>query len=81
MVQTQITLTEEQNRVVNMVKAANGLKNKAEAVALIVGEYAESIMEPELRPEFIAKIRKIEKEGKFIHYGNIEELKADIENA
>ncbi len=35
--------------------------------------------EPELRPEYIKKLEKIEKEGKFIKFSSIEELRRIIE--
>ena len=31
----------------------------------------ENILEPELRPEFVEKIRRIEKRGKFYNYKNL----------
>ncbi len=34
----------------------------------------------ELRPEFIAKMRRIEKEGNFIWFKSIDELKKAIES-
>ena len=34
-------------------------------------------MEPELRPEYIQKIERIDKEGKFKAFKNIEELRID----
>jgi antitoxin component of RelBE/YafQ-DinJ toxin-antitoxin module len=37
--------------------------------------------EPEVRPEYVKKLRKIEKEGKFISFKNIGELRKRIENA
>lgn len=40
----------------------------------------ENTSEPELRPEFIKKIKRIEKEGKSKTFKNIEELRKDIEN-
>jgi len=81
MVQSIIDINENEDRILNIVKAKFGLKNKSQAVALVAKIYADSFLEPELRPEYIKKLQKIEKEGKFISFNSIEELRASIENA
>jgi len=81
MVQAIVSLGEREDRVLTIVKGKFGLKNKSEAVNLIINKFEEELLEPELRPEFIQKIKRIEKEGKFKTFKNIEELKRDIENA
>jgi len=58
MVQNIISIDEREDRVLNMVKAKFGLKNKSEAVALVTRTYEESFLEPVLRPEFIEKMKK-----------------------
>ncbi len=78
MVQAVITLAEKEDRILNIVKGKFGLKNKSEAISLIVNEYEQNFLEPELRPEFINEIRKIEKE-KGIPFKDIKELRALIE--
>jgi hypothetical protein len=74
MVQNIIEIGEREDRVLNIVKAKFGLKNKSEAVALITQTYEESFLEPELRPEYIEKLQKIKK-GKYIKFNSIEELR------
>ena len=74
MVQNIITIGERENRVLNIVKAKFGLKNKSEAVALLAKTYEESFLEPELRPEYIEKLERIRK-GKYIKFNSIEELR------
>ena len=81
MVQAIVSLGENEDRVLTIVKGKFGLKNKSEAVNLIINKFEEELLEPELRPEFIQKIKRIEKEGKFKTFKNIEELRRDIENA
>ena len=78
MVQAMINITEHANRVLNIIKAKYGLKDKSEAIDLVVNGYEESILEPELRPEYIQKLEKIEKE-KGIPFKNIIELRKIIE--
>ena len=81
MVQAMIEIPKEVNQVLNIVKARFGLKTKSEAIARVVIEYGSEILEPDLRPEYIEKLKKIEKEGKFISFSSIEALRKSIENA
>jgi len=74
MVQSIIQIDEKEDRILNIVKAKYGLKNKSDAVALIAKIYEESFLEPELRPEYIQKLEKIRK-GKFIKYKSLDELR------
>ena len=62
MVQAIIELNEHENRVLNVIKGKFGLKNKSEAVNFIIDEYEKELLEPELRPEYIEKIEKRQKE-------------------
>ncbi len=62
MIQALVKLDENTNRVLSVVKAKYGLKDKGEAIEFLVNKYIEEENEPELRPEFIEKIKKIEKQ-------------------
>lgn len=81
MVQSIIDINDKEDRIINIVKAKYGLKNKSQAVAMLTKIYEDNFLEPELRPEYIKKLRKIQKEGKFIRFNSIEELRKSIENA
>ncbi|MBW2976200.1 DUF2683 family protein [Candidatus Woesearchaeota archaeon] len=61
MVQAVINIDERTNRVLNIVKAKFGLKDKSEAINLVVNEYEQVSLEPELRPEYRTKLAKIMK--------------------
>ena len=61
MVQAVINIDENANRVLNIVKAKYGLKDKSQAINLVVNEYEETFLEPELRPEYKNKLAKIMK--------------------
>lgn len=74
MVQNIIEIGDREDRVLNIVKAKFGLKNKSEAVAFITQTYEESFLEPELRPEYLEKLQKIRK-GKYIKFSSVEELR------
>ena len=62
MVQAIVNINDEANRVLNIVKAKHGLRTKSEAINIVVNEYGKSLLEPELRPEFIEKIKARQKE-------------------
>jgi viroplasmin and RNaseH domain-containing protein len=61
-VQALVEIDENTNRVLNIVKAKYGLKDKGEAIELVITEYIEYEGEPELRPEFIKKMKEIKKQ-------------------
>ena len=74
MVQAVINIKEHANRVLSIVKAKYGLKDKSQAIELVVAQYESSFLEPELRPEYIEKLEKIRK-GKYTKYTTVEELR------
>lgn len=78
MIQAVIEIPDEANHILNIVKARYNLKTKSEAIAKIVIECGASILEPELRPEYLEKLKRIEKE-KGIIFKNISELRKIIE--
>ena len=61
MVKALVEIDENTNRVLNVVKAKYDLKDKAQAIGFVVRKYVQE-EEPELRPDFIEKMRKIEKQ-------------------
>ena len=77
MVQSIIDLEENEDRILNIVKAKHGLKNKSQAVAMIAKIYEESFLEPELRPEYVEKLMKISR-GKHIPFKDINDLRRQI---
>ncbi len=79
MVQNIIDLGENEDRILNIVKAKHGLKNKSQAIAMLAKVYEDSFLEPELRPKYIDKLKKIEKEGYGKTFKSIEELRRIIE--
>ncbi|MBI2575765.1 DUF2683 family protein [Candidatus Woesearchaeota archaeon] len=81
MVQTLLELGERQDRVINIVKGKYGIKNKSSAINFVINKYEEEFLEPELRPEYAEKIRKLEKEGEFLHYKDFESFKRAMEDA
>jgi len=55
---TLLDLPTSINQTLNIIKAKNNLKNKAETISVVVKYYADNQLEPELRPEFIKKIQE-----------------------
>ena len=78
MVQAMINISEKANRVLNIVKAKYGLKDKSEAIDVMAKEYENEVMEPELRPEYIKKALRIQKQPA-IKIGTIENLRKRYE--
>ena len=78
MVQSIINLDDDEDRILNVVKAKFGLKNKSQAIAMITRIYGESFLEPELRPEYIERLSRIHKE-KGIPFRDIGDLRRQIE--
>lgn len=63
MVQAVVNLNEHENRVINIIKGKYGLRNKSEAIEFMINEYEKYHLEPELKPEYIEKMKKRQKEG------------------
>jgi len=70
MVKSIINMTERESRIINIVKAKYGLKDKSQALSLILKHYEECELEPQFRPEFIKEIDEARKKGKFVEIKN-----------
>ena len=74
MVQAIIKISSHTNQVLNVIKAKFDLKNKSEAIELMVEQYEKELLQPELRPEYVERARSImEKEP--IKVGTVSDLK------
>jgi len=72
MVQNIITISEKENRIVNMVKAKYGMKNKNQAIGFMIQTFAKHFLPDALRP--IEKpARPVEKK-----VSNLEEMKKEL---
>jgi len=81
MVKAIINIDERTNRLLNILKAKYGLKDKSEAIDKMAQQYEKEVLEPELKPEYVEKIKKIQKHGKFKQYTSVKELREEIEHA
>jgi trans-2-enoyl-CoA reductase len=77
MVNALVVLDKDTNRVLNVVKAKYDLKTKGEAIKVLAEKYIVT-EDPQLRPEYVAKLKKIMKQ-KSIHIGNIEDFRKRYE--
>ncbi len=80
MVEAIIDIEDGTNRTLNIVKAKFNLKDKSEAIDIMAKQYEQTILEPQLRPEYREKLKRIKKE-KGIRFKSVDELKRYIENA
>ena len=78
MVQAIININERANQILNIVKAKYNLIDKSEAINVMAEKYEEAILEPELRPEYIKKAKRIMKE-KAIYIGSMENFRKRYE--
>jgi hypothetical protein len=62
MVQAMIKISNEANQILNVIKAKYNLKDKSQAIERVVLDYGSDFLEPELRPEFISKMKRIQNE-------------------
>ncbi|MCU0851583.1 MAG: DUF2683 family protein [Candidatus Thermoplasmatota archaeon] len=74
MVQAFIDINERANRIINILKAKYGLKDKSQAIELAMDIIEKEHLEPELRPEYLEKLQKIRK-GKYTKFTSLEELR------
>jgi hypothetical protein len=79
MVQATINISDDSNHILNIVKAKYKLKDKSAAIDFVVTQYGAEMLEPELRPEFIAEMQQIMKE-KPIFVGSIENFDKVVDN-
>ena len=78
MVQAIVNLGEYEDRILTIVKGKFGVKNKSDAVNFVIDKFEQEFLEPELRPEYSEKLKKIDKE-KGIRFKDINELRSMIE--
>ncbi len=62
MVKAIVDIMERTNRVLNIVKAEYGLKDKSQAIDKVVEKFEEFSMDEDVKPEYIKKLEKIRKE-------------------
>jgi len=79
MVQAIIKIEDQTNRILNMVKAKYSLRDKSEAINVMAKQYAQQVLEPELKPEYIEKLTKKDTE-KGVKFNSMKQLRSAIED-
>ncbi len=75
MVKAIVDIDESANKVLNHLKAEYNLKDKSQAINLMASQFNKLVRtEPEVRPEYIKKIKKIMK-GKHIYVGSVDDFR------
>ncbi len=62
MVKAIVEIDEEANKVINVLKAQYGLKDKSQAINEMARQYKALVLESGIRPEYLKKLEKIQKE-------------------
>ncbi len=73
MVQNIIKLSEKENRIVNVVKAKHGMKNKNQALGFIIQTYAQQHL-----PEMLQPLEKPGRPSAKKEVSSVEELRKEI---
>ncbi|MFH0889668.1 MAG: DUF2683 family protein [Candidatus Aenigmatarchaeota archaeon] len=74
MVKAIVDIKERTNRVLNLVKAEYDLKDKSQAIEKVVDKFEEFVMDEDVRPDYIKKLRKIQKQ-KAVKIGSVEDFR------
>jgi len=69
-----VKISDEANWVLNIVKAKYDFRDKSQALNRLIDEYAQQVLEPQLRPEYVKKIQGVAKKGRFVKVGKPRDL-------
>jgi hypothetical protein len=62
MVKAIVVIDEQANKVINVLKAQYGLKDKSQAIDEMAKQYKVLVLESDVRPEYLRKLEKIRRE-------------------
>lgn len=62
MVKAIVDISDNANRILNIIKAEYGLKDKSQAIDRMAEDYNELVFEPSVKPSYLRKLRQIQKE-------------------
>ena len=74
MVKAIVEIDEEANKVINVLKAQYGLKDKSQAINEMAKQYKVLVLESEVRPEYLKTLEKIRKEP-IIRIGSVTDFR------
>jgi len=73
MKQARVKMSDRTNQVLNIIKAKYNLKDKSAAIELVVAKFESEVLEPELKPEYVEKMKRIHQD-KPVFVGTVDEL-------
>jgi hypothetical protein len=73
MVKAIVDIDEDANRVINVLKAQYGLKDKSQAINEMAKQYKEIVLDSGIKPGYVRKLKKIQKE-KITRVGSAEDF-------
>ncbi len=62
MVKAIVNISDEANRIINIIKAEYGLRDKSEAINRMAEDYEELVFEPKVKASYLKKLDRIRKE-------------------
>jgi len=60
--------------MLNVIKAEYDLKDKSEAIDVMAKEYEELVFEPKVKPSYLMKLKKIQKEP-LVNIGTLKDFR------
>ena len=78
MPKAMVQISDKANRILNILKAKYTLKDKSQAINKMAEEFGEILLEPQLRPEYIKRALRIQKQPS-IKVGTVENLRKRYE--
>jgi len=73
-----VNLTDENTRLLNIIKAHFGIRNKSDAINFVVEKFPKEELKLEVRPEYARKLKRLMK-GKMKSFNSAEEMFKEIE--
>lgn len=74
MVKALVDISDNANRILNIIKAEYGLKDKSEAIDKMAEDYKELIFEPQIKPSYLKRLKQIQKEP-VVEVGTLEDFR------
>jgi hypothetical protein len=74
MVKAIVDIDEKANKVINILKAQYGLRDKSQAINEMARQYKEIVLESEFKPEYVRRLMEVQKEP-IIRIGSTHDLR------
>ena len=74
MVKAIVDISDDANRILNIIKAEYGLKDKSEAIDRMAEDYKELVFEPSLKSSYLRKLKQIQKEP-LVNIGTLKDFR------